>query len=68
MQVKKLQAPQKQLELAKKPKKTIIPNAAKPFRAPKKSKQGGSSQDAEDALRLKVRSGTFFWPIDWRLA
>ena len=53
-QVKKLQAPQKQLELARKPKKAVTPNTAKPVRAPKKPKQGGSSQGAEDTLRLKV--------------
>ena len=55
-QVKKLQAPQKQLEAAKKPKKDLTPNAAKPARAPKKPKREANIQDGEDALRLKVIS------------
>ena len=53
-QVKKLQAPQKQLEAAKKPKKALLPNAAKPVRPPRKPKQAVAGQDPEDALRLKV--------------
>lgn len=56
LQVKKLQAPQKQLEAAKKPKKDLTPNAAKPARVPKKPKWEANIQDGEDALRLKVIS------------
>ena len=54
LQVKKLQAPQKQPEAAKKPKKDVTPNAARPARAPKKPKREADAQDGEAALRLKV--------------
>ena len=53
-QVKKLQAPQKQLEAARKPKKPLSPNAAKPARPPRKPKQADAGQNPVDALRLKV--------------
>lgn len=52
--MRKLQAPQKQLEADKKPKKPLSPNAAKPVRPPRKPKQAPAGQDPEDALRLKV--------------
>jgi hypothetical protein len=56
LQLKKLQAPQKQLQPAKKPKNDLTPNAAKPARVPRKPKREANTQDDEDSLRLKVTS------------
>ena len=59
MQVKKLQAPQKQAEPTKKPKgppKASTPSEPKPVRAPKKPRREAAMQDPEIALRLKVIS------------